>query len=293
MHCFREKSRKYSADFTGPDEKRGKMKKALMKTVGLAAAAGLFMAAPGRVPKKSYKPFLCRNIAHRGLHTEDKSVPENSLAAFRAAAEAGYGIELDLQLSKDGQVVVFHDETLERVCDEIGRVEDLDYRELSALRLCHTEEKIPLFSEVLYLVRGRVPMIVELKTSSRNEELCRKTWQLLRDYQGDYCIESFDPRILGWFRLFAPQVVRGQLACPYEYYDEETSPLGRFLLSNCMGNFVGRPHFIAYRVGKKPIPVRLAEKLGDARVCWTSHDPDNEKDNDTVIFEFYRPEIRY
>lgn len=265
----------------------------LWKAAGAALVAGTFMIAPARQSKQKMKPFLGLNIAHRGLHTEDKSVPENSLAAFRAAVEAGYGLELDLQLSKDGQVVVLHDSSLERMCDEIGKVWDYTYEELSHMRLAGTEEKIPLFSEVLSLVNGRVPMIVELKSGHNNEELCRKSWNLLRTYPGVYCVESFDPRIVLWFRIHAPEVTRGQLACPYEYYDEDTSKAIRFLLSNCMGDFASRPHFIAYRVGKKPLPVKLAERLGAVSVCWTSHDPMNEKKYDTVIFEFYRPALRY
>ena len=262
---------------------------------GLALAVGgfLFMVAPGRAKKHQKDVFLGRNIAHRGLHNRDKSVPENSLAAFEAAAAAGYGIELDVQLSGDGQVVVFHDDTLLRVCGVDARVDELDFAELQQLRLCGTEEKIPLLSEVLSCVRGRGPLIVELKNGKRNRELCRKTYELLRCYNGEYCIESFNPFIVRWFKKHAPEVLRGQLASPKEDYAGQTKPAVGWLLSKTLFNFLCRPQFIAYKIGKKPFTVRVAEFLGAIKVGWTSHEWLNEKDCDTVIFEFYKPNIKY
>ena len=121
------------------------------------------------------------NFAHRGLHDMKKGIPENSLAAFRAAVEAGYGAELDVQLSKDGQVVVFHDDTLKRVCGVEGDVVDYDYEDLRKMSLNGTGETIPLFTEVLKIFeKGIGPLIVELKTGKRNKELCRKTYEILK-----------------------------------------------------------------------------------------------------------------
>ena len=112
--------------------------------IGAAAgSAALFLIAPGSSTKRQRAPFMGTNCAHRGLHSRDKSVPENSLEAFRLAAEAGYGIELDVQLSKDGQVVVFHDDTLDRVCGVHVRVDELTLSELRELRLCGTDQTIP------------------------------------------------------------------------------------------------------------------------------------------------------
>ena len=105
----------------------------------LLASVPLFMLAPGRVTKRQRAPFQNVNFAHRGLHSRDKSVPENSLEAFELASRAGYGIELDVQLSKDGQVVVFHDDDLKRVCGVDCRVDEKTYAELTELRLCGTE----------------------------------------------------------------------------------------------------------------------------------------------------------
>ena len=270
--------------------------KLLKPLLGLTAAAvllPLYAVAPGHASRRQKKIFRGVNYAHRGLHTRDKSVPENSLAAFRQAAQEGYGIELDVQLSKDGEVVVFHDDTLDRICGVGARVDSLDYAGLEQLRLCGTGERIPLFSRVLEAAGG-IPLIVELKTGKRNAELCEKTLSLLKGYKGAYCIESFDPTVVAWFRKHAPQVLRGQLAQPpREYAGSDISKPLAFLLGNLLLNFLARPQFIAYRVGPKPFPVRLCEALGAMKVCWTSHDKANEKGCDTVIFEHYLPQFKF
>lgn len=264
-------------------------------TPAIAGAAftafSLFLIAPGAPSAEKKSPFTGRNIAHRGLHSEDCSVPENSLAAFRLAAEAGYGIEFDVQLSKDGQVVVFHDDTLFRVCGIDDRVENRSYDELHAMSLSGTEETIPLLTDVLKIINGRSPIICELKTGKRNRELCEKTWEILSAYPGKVCIESFNPFIVTWFRFHAPEIFRGQLAMPFaEYANSVSRPLA-FLLS-CTGmNFLARPNFIAYEIGKKPFPVKAAEAMGAFRVAWTSHSPQNEQGNDCVIFEYYKPDL--
>ena len=261
---------------------------------GLAALGGLvFLVAPGRASKKDKKPFRYKNFAHRGLHKKDKTIPENSLAAFERASSYGYGIELDVQLSKDGQVVVFHDDTLNRVCGVDSRVDEKTYDELSKISLCGTTQTIPLFSEVLKTVRGRGPLIVELKNGKRNEELCEKTYALLEKYSGEYCIESFNPFIVRWFRKNAPEVIRGQLANPPKDYNGEVGPITAVILGNCLLNFLSRPQFIAYKITPKPFTVKLCEALGAMKVAWTSHDWVNEKFYDAVIFEFYKPKLKY
>ena len=272
------------------------MKKCLA-VAGLAAAVAavavpLILTAPGRAKKEKKAPFMGRNFAHRGLHSEDKTVPENSLEAFRQARDAGYGMELDVQLSKDGEVVVFHDDTLERVCGVEGRVDELDCNELKELPLCGTDERIPLLGEVLELVNGSVPLIIELKNGKRNKELCEKTHALLSGYKGDYCIESFNPMIVGWFRRNAKDVLRGQLATTYGDYEGVDKKLA-LLLSRCLFNVVSRPHFIAYRIGPKPLTVKLSEAMGAMKLGYTSHVEENEIGRDAVIFEFYRPRLKY
>ena len=271
------------------------MKKKKLLTYGLLAGAAiglpLLLLFPGRPSKTKKAPFEGRRFAHRGLHSPDLAVPENSLAAFRRAADRGYGIELDVQLSADGHVMVFHDDTLDRVCGVPGRLDQFTLSELRMLRLCGTEQVIPLLSEVLSVVAGRVPLIVELKNGKNNRELCERTLALLRSYAGDVCIESFNPWIVAWFRFHATDLLRGQLAQPASYYsDSGVSRYLRWALSNTLLNFLARPNFIACRIGPKPLGVRIAEALGAMKVGWTSHGLTEEQGLDAVIFEYYRPE---
>lgn len=268
--------------------------KPVLAAAALLTALPVYAVAPGHLSRRQRSIFRGVNYAHRGLHRRDKSVPENSLAAFRRAAKEGYGIELDVQLSKDGQVVVFHDATLDRVCGVHARVDELSYDELSRLRLCGTDEEIPLFSDVLKSIRGCEALIVELKNGPRNRELCEKTKALLDDYHGNVCIESFNPLIVAWFRVHAPEMVRGQLATGLQdYADDGIRGFKAFALHSTLLNFLSRPQFIAYRIGYRPPLVRLCTALGALNIGWTSHEPRNERGRDAVIFEFYRPRQRY
>ncbi len=278
-------------------DKLGEMDSTDLWKLGCAAACAValpvFVLAPGRAGRRQKEPFRNRNFAHRGLHSRDRSVPENSLKAFDLAAEAGYGIELDVQLSKDGQVVVFHDDTLNRVCGIDARVDELNYSELRDLSLLDTEEKIPLFSDVLSVIRGRGPLIVELKNGRNNKELCEKTCEMLRKYNGEVCIESFNPMIVAWFRFHAKEFLRGLLSAPEEEYEGQTSKFTAFLLSKGLINFICRPQFIAYKIGRRPASINLSLAFGAMNVGWTSHETRNEKGRDAVIFEFYRPKLIY
>lgn len=270
-----------------------KMKSLLKAAAPALTAAGMvaYLVAPGRATSAQKAPFVDRNYAHRGLHRQDQSVPENSLEAFRAAVEHGYGVEMDVHLSADGALVVFHDDTLDRVCGVPGRVEDKTLEELRQLRLCGTECGIPTLAEALDVLGGRVPLILEIKRGGHNRELCEKTDALLRTYAGPVCIESFDPFIVRWFRLHAPELLRGQLSLPPKDYGDSTTKLNAFLAGNLFTNVLCRPQFIAYQIGKKPVTVRLCERMGAVRAAWTSHAWDQESKNDMVIFEYYRPGV--
>ena len=142
-------------------------------SVGALAAA--FLLAPEKAEEARRAPFYGRNFAHRGLHSPDKNRPENSLPAFAEAAAAGYGVELDVRLTRDGALVVFHDDDLSRLCGREEKVEALTLDEIRELRLCGTEFGIPLLSEALEILGPDSPVIIELKRGSRNTELCEKT----------------------------------------------------------------------------------------------------------------------
>ncbi len=238
------------------------------------------------------KLFDRRNYAHRGLHTADKSVPENSLAAFRRAAERGYGVELDVQLSRDGQVMVFHDDDLERMTGQKGKIWDFDYEELRKLRLLKTEEKIPLFTEVLEVLReGAGPLIVEVKTGPRNDELCEKTYEIMGYYPGVWCMESFNPFIVNWFRKNAPEVVRGQLVTFKEAYEGYPGFLQRFLAKAGFSR-LNQPHFIAFNIdARTPENIFRMQDKGMLLFGWTSRKPGYEGRADGLIFELYEPPL--
>ncbi|MDD6887125.1 MAG: glycerophosphodiester phosphodiesterase [bacterium] len=261
-------------------------------------AALVFFIAPGRQSDAQRAPFLRRTFAHRGLYTADQRIPENSLPAFRAAVEAGYGVELDVQLTRDKQIVVFHDDTLLRACGVDARVDAFTYAELTErMRLFGTEETIPLFSQVLAALGGRVPAIVELKSGGDRFGLCERTLAMLRSYAGAFCIESFDPYIVRWFYKHAPDILRGQLSEQMRYSRSVLGLWRSFLMSRLFSNFAARAQFVAYRVGPKPWTVRLCERMGAMRVVWTARPTDCEaaleRAYDAIIFEHYRPDSRY
>jgi glycerophosphoryl diester phosphodiesterase len=153
--------------------------------------------------------FLGAPIAHRGLWRSG-GAPENSLAAFEAACHAGYGIELDVRLSADGEAMVFHDDTLERLTASAGLVEEQTTDELQALRLLGSCETIPTLAEVLALVDGRVPLLVELKTPVGQEGLLER-WvaERLVAYAGPVAALSFNAEALAWLAAHAPELRRG------------------------------------------------------------------------------------
>ena len=257
----------------------------------------LALIMPARSTKGQRAPFQNRMFAHRGLFEADQSIPENSLPAFRAAVNAGYGVELDVQLTKDKQVVVFHDDNLKRGCGVDARVDAYTYDELQAFSLFGTAEKIPLFTEVLETIGGTIPMIVELKSGGDWKTLCQKTLDLLTAYRGDYCVESFHPMLVRWFYLHAPQILRGQLSEAARYSNSYMPRYQSIMMSRLLTNILVHPQFIAYRVGPKCLSVRICEAFGAMRVAWTARPTDDHarltKRNDAIIFEHYRPEPRF
>ena len=181
--------------------------------------------------------------AHRGLHDGNHGVFENSLAAFRRAVEAGYGIELDVQLTGDGKLIVHHDGNTVRVCGIDAVIRQTPYDQLPPLP---DGSPIPTFADVLALVDGRVPLIVEVKHYGKPTENAAHTLEALRGYKGPYCVESFHPMVVRYFRKAAPGIVRGQLAMGGRRDPEESSMIEYFVLKYLLVNVLGRPHFVAY-----------------------------------------------
>ena len=227
----------------------------------------LVLVRPGKKTKPS--PALMCDYAHRGLH--GNGVPENSLAAFELAAKNGYGIELDVQLSRDGVVMVFHDYTLNRVTGVDKKLCDLDAAELGKITLSGTDQTIPTFTEVLQLVDGRVPLLVELKGEDLNVSLCKKVADILLAYKGEYCIESFNPLLVMEMKKHLPHVCRGQLYTNTLKDMKKRSAL-HVAISLMAFNFLAKPDFIAYnKIYRKSLPVWLTTKLYRApRFVWTT-----------------------
>lgn len=205
-------------------------------------------------------------IAHRGLHGFSSDVPENSLRAFQAAIDKGYWIENDIHLTKDGHVVVFHDDTLNRMCGCEGKIEEMTLEELKACRLAGTDQQIPTLEECLALVDSRVPLLIEFKCpSGAASALCEAANRVLTDYKGKYFIQSFYPPVLGWYRKHRKDICRGQLATPF--YGEA---FHRRLAGALLFNFLGRPDFISYEHKYyRNFFRRLVTKMGAASLGWT------------------------
>lgn len=226
-----------------------------------------------------------RPYAHRGFHDQHGAPAENTLSAFKKAKDYGYGIELDVQLTRDEKVVVFHDETLKRMAQDKRKVSELNFDELKSINILGSH--IPTLEETLTLVSGQVPLIVELKSHGNYRKLCSETAQLLDCYEGDFVIESFDPRIVYWFRKNRPNFRRGILVMNYKKYD---SIMQGLLINSLLLNVLMRPHFIALAkdvVDKHP-SVLLYRYLNGNIVVWTIHENDPYKKEDIIIFEYFR-----
>ena len=253
----------------------------------LIAVYLLVLIRPTKRTKPS-KALLC-DYAHRGLHN-GKDAPENSLAAFEAACRAGYGIELDVQLSRDGTVMVFHDYTLVRMtgCDK--KLCELDAEELTALTLGESDQKIPTFAEVLSLVDGRVPLLVELKGESFDTALCEKVANMLRAYQGIYCVESFNPLLIGNMKKQMPEVFCGLLYTNVCRDKKKKSALNIALTAMAL-NVVAKPDFIAFnKADRDSLPVKITTKLfGAPKFVWTVNKQEEldtaHKNGELPIFE--------
>lgn len=233
--------------------------------------------------------------AHRGLHDNTGEAPENSLRAFELAVEKGYGIELDVQLTKDGVPIVFHDYNLKRSCKADIKVGDQNYKELEKFHLFNSKEKIPKLSEVLSLVDGKVPFIIELKIPLGAGKLCRAVTELLKDYKGVYCIESFNPFGLIWYRFHNPKVVRGQLSTDFIREKVKGNAVQYFVLKHLLLNFLTKPDFIAYHyIYKTGVSYTICRKLFKVKtVAWTIQSQkvyeENRKYYELIIFDSFIP----
>lgn len=266
----------------------------ILFALALLALIWLLALMPRRKAPAQIQELKTWRYAHRGYH--NTSLPENSLGAFRRAADEGFGVELDVHLSKDGKLIVHHDESLLRLCGTDANICDLTSDELAPFRLNGTEEPVPHLDQVLQIFENKAPLVIELKTKGGNAAaLCDAVMQQLANYKGLYCIESFDPRVLLHMKKHYPQVVRGQLSENYFRHKAVLNPVLKFLLHNLLLNFLTKPDFIAFNVADwHDRSFTLCRRFYDVQVFgWTIRTKDEqrivESDDGVIIFELFDP----
>ena len=249
--------------------------------------AYLFLIAPRMIKRKFKLPE--GGYAHRGLWNEER--PENSMSAFAAAVDAGYGIETDVRLTKDGVPVLFHDDTLKRVCGDDRRVIDLTYEELGSMRLSGSDEGIPTLAQLIELAGNKIPLLIELKGEDLNTDLCHVIAPMLEGLGDMVCVESFNPVLLNKMKKLMPKMPRGQLVTALVAQHHPGNPLKNGALSAMLLNFLSRPDFIAYN---KDFPhgagIFFCTRIFRAGRCtWTVKDKEEQekflKKGITPIFE--------
>jgi glycerophosphoryl diester phosphodiesterase len=232
--------------------------------------------------------------AHRGLHAADRGIIENTISAFRAAIEGGYGIECDVQLSADGEAMVFHDFELGRLTKASGRVDRVSAADLKRVDFIGTTDRMATLGELCDLVAGRVPILVEVKSRfDGNIALAARGAKVLAAYSGPAAIMSFDPSVVAACRWMEPSLVRGIVAQRRRSASddgEKTILPARYALDLMKA----RPHFLAYRIQDLPsASIRLACRLfGMALLTWTVRGPDRahaQRHADQMIFEGFQP----
>lgn len=231
----------------------------------------LYLIYPNNSRKKYLIPYQEKYIAHRGLFN-NKDIPENSLAAFRKAVENDYGIELDVSITTDDKLVVFHDLSLKRMTGIDKNLVDCSYDELMQYKLLDTDEKIPLFEDVLKVLHKDTPLVVEIKVDGRYIETTKRAVKMLKEYDGLYNMESFNPIIVKYLKDHEPDIIRGQLS--YDSLKDKNAKVNtfiKFLCTNLLTNFMTRPDYIAYDcTATYNLSFRILSKLLHANcVAWT------------------------
>ena len=254
-----------------------KLGKVLLTLLIVLAVLFTVLIAPRTIGAASLDHMEGYHYAHRGYHDGNVAVPENSLASFQAAIDAGYGIELDVQRSSDKIPMVFHDADLQRVCGVEGKIWDYTCQELQAMQLFGTEETIPTLAQALELIGGQVPILVEYKMDKVDTDVCAYSHELLKNYDGPYAVQSFHPFALFWYRQNAKDVPRGILAKNFIRDKQEKGKdpsIVDFLTTNLMLNVVGYPDFIAYDWQDADyFALKLCRLMGAPTSTWTLKDP--------------------
>jgi glycerophosphoryl diester phosphodiesterase len=244
--------------------------------------------------------LVAKPIAHRGLHDKANGIIENTLSAAEAAIARGFPIELDVQLTADNDVVVFHDFELDRLTGETGRIVERNLSDLTRIDISGTMggDKIPSFRQFLDTIAGRVPLVVEIKSKFNGDmTLTKRVIEILNDYRGPFVIKSFDPQIVTHLRHNAPNITRGFIG-ELEYASKADTFMThelRHYLSNMLHFSESQPQFISWKVHNLPCAAPyLARALGNLPLmAWTVRTPEDraraEKHADQMVFEGFLP----
>lgn len=261
----------------------------------------LYIIKPNRKIKdrtRKIQLFIEKPVAHRGLYLVNKDgledYPENSLPSFKRAVEYGLGIELDVRLTKDNKLVVFHDKTLKRMCGVNRKVSNRTYRELMRYSLLETSYKIPTFRQVINEVNGDAPLLIEIKADKHTIKTTKILLKQLQNYGGPFVIESFSPFALIYLRIFAPEIIRGQLVSDY-IKGKKINSLMDIILNGMLLNFISKPDFIAsnHKYVNK-LKYKIMRKLYDYLAAgWTIKSEEElekaKKTFDIIIFDGFIP----
>lgn len=251
----------------------------------------VFLVSPKLIGRNSLKGYG-RYFAHRGLHRVN--TPENSLEAFMNAVEKGYGIELDVLLTKDNVPVVFHDYSLERMCGIKGDIKDFTFEMLSSLSLSGTSHRILALDEVLSVIGGKALVLVELKTVWEYVNFCERVGEVLKRHEGKYIIQSFNPFMLKWFRKNMPEIPRGQLISRHLLSGGFARSTAAIILASLTLNFASRPDFISIHYSQvKSYTYYLPKLFLSPFAFWTVKDGATaeklKRKAKIIIFEGFEP----
>ena len=233
--------------------------------------------------------WYCKyKIAHRGLHND--IYPENSLGAFDYACQKGFAIELDVHTLKDGNVAVFHDQNTLRLCGKDQDIGNISTDELKDYKLLKTKYTIPTLKEVLELVDGRVPIMIERKPASRKEKLVQKTYDIIKDYKGEIAVKSFNPFSIMWFKKHANHIPRGLLS---SYFEHDNLPrIYKIVLKKLLFFRLCKPDFISYNINN--LPNKYVTRKNVPVITWTVNNKELEnkafESACNIVFENYVPE---
>ncbi|MEE1113962.1 MAG: glycerophosphodiester phosphodiesterase family protein [Eubacterium sp.] len=271
-------------------------KKVLGITIG-AVAAWTFAVKPRIWHKPDLTEIRRYDYAHRGFFNPEKKIPENSLPAVRSAIEHGYGIVLDVRLTRDGIPVVFHDSRLARMTGQEGTIENTMLADLKGMKLGDTEETIPTLEEALKLIDGQVPVLLDLHAEKGSiDALCDQTCDVLDSYEGVFAIQSIDPRVLKWYKDHRDEYIRGQkVSFAHRSGSGIKSLIWDFFCSSLLMNFIVGPDFITTNIDHRQNPslwlCRLVYRV--PRMDWivrTLEDYELVKtDGSTAVFEDIEP----